>query len=100
MKYSLVLILSLLISSAVSQNIPVGNFQLNSDIGNPKKAGSSIYNKTDQSYSMKGGGYNIWFERDEFHFLFNKIKGDPISLPLFMAMDSQLCNGGRWQELR
>jgi TolB protein len=76
MKYSLVLILSLFISSAVSQNIPVGNFQLNSDIGNPKKAGSSIYNKTDQSYSMKGGGYNIWFERDEFHFLFNKIKGD------------------------
>jgi TolB protein len=76
MKYSLILILSLLLNSAVSQNIPIGIFQINSDIGNPKKTGSAIYNKTDQSYSLKGGGYNIWFERDEFHFLFNKIKGD------------------------
>ena len=25
---------------------------------------------------LKGSGYNIWFERDEFHYLFNKIKGD------------------------
>ncbi len=52
------------------------NINANSDIGNPKKAGSSVYNKADQSYALKGAGYNIWFERDEFHYLFNKIKGD------------------------
>jgi len=60
----------------IAQNSSVGIFKTNSDIGNPKKEGSAIYNQTDQSYSLKGGGYNIWFERDEFHFLFNKIKGD------------------------
>ena len=59
-----------------SQNTTVGIFQTNSDIGNPKKTGSAIYNHTDQSYTLKGGGYNIWFERDEFHYLCNKIKGD------------------------
>jgi Tol biopolymer transport system component len=65
------------VSYAVSaQNNNHGLFQTSSDIGNPKKAGSSIYNKTDQSYTLKGAGYNIWFARDEFHFLYNKIKGD------------------------
>ncbi|MEI6050543.1 MAG: hypothetical protein WCS03_16715 [Bacteroidota bacterium] len=61
---------------ASAQNTPVGIFQGNSDIGNPKNPGSAVYNQDDQSYSLKGAGYNIWFERDEFHFLFNKIKGD------------------------
>ena len=61
---------------AIAQNTPVGIFQSDSDIGNPKKTGSAIYNKADQSYNLKGGGYNIWFERDEFHYTFNKISGD------------------------
>jgi TolB protein len=61
---------------ALSQTAPIGIFQSNSDIGNPKKAGSSTYNKIDQSYTLKGGGYNIWFARDEFQYLNNKIKGD------------------------
>ena len=25
---------------------------------------------------MEGSGKNIWFDRDEFHFLYKKIKGD------------------------
>ncbi len=59
-----------------AQNNPLGIFKSNADIGNPAKAGSVVYNQTDQSYLIKGGGYNIWFERDEFHYLFNKIQGD------------------------
>jgi TolB protein len=76
MKSSIIILLSCLLSIASAQNLPVGIFQSNTDIGNPKKAGSSMYNQTDQSYSLKGGGYNIWFERDEFHYLYSKIKGD------------------------
>jgi Tol biopolymer transport system component len=59
---------------ALAQN--TGVFTNRADVGNPKKKGSSVYNSADQSYTMKGSGYNIWFERDEFHYLFNKIKGD------------------------
>jgi TolB protein len=76
MKTSIIIMLCFLINAASAQNNPVGIFQANSDIGNPKKSGSAVYNKADQSYSLRGGGYNIWFERDEFHYLFNKIKGD------------------------
>ena len=75
MKSLFILLISSLLS-IVSAQTPVGIFQNNSDIGNPKKAGSSVYNKTDQSYDLKGGGYNIWFDRDEFHYLYNRIKGD------------------------
>lgn len=68
--------LSSLLNIASAQNGPLGVFQAGSDIGKPKKAGSALYDKNDQSYTLNGAGYNIWFERDEFHYLFNKIKGD------------------------
>jgi TolB protein len=76
MKSSIIMLFTFLCTLAAAQNTRVGIFQFNSDIGNPKKAGSAIYNPSDQSYNIKGGGYNIWFERDEFHYLYNKIKGD------------------------
>ncbi len=53
-----------------------GIFKTGTDIGNPSLKGSSVYNPADQSYTLRGSGYNIWFERDEFHFLYNEIKGD------------------------
>ena len=59
-----------------SQSNPVGIFQNSADIGNPAKKGSSTYDQSSQVYSVKGAGYNIWFERDEFHYLYNSIKGD------------------------
>ena len=67
-------IVTLLLSCA--QNDSIGIFSHSADVGNPQKKGSATYNAADQSYSIKGGGYNIWFERDEFYFLYNKIKGD------------------------
>jgi TolB protein len=76
MKSLFIIMFCSLLGIASAQNTAVGIFKGNSDIGNPKKAGSAIYNKADQSYTLKGAGYNIWFERDEFHYLFNKIKGD------------------------
>ena len=76
MKSTFILLFSLIMAISSAQNTPVGIFKGNSDIGNPKKTGSAVYNQNDQSYNLKGAGYNIWFARDEFHFLYNKIKGD------------------------
>ena len=59
----------------IAQDNQVGIFQDHLDIGNPKVKGSVTYN-SDQSYSIKAGGYNIWFGRDEFHYVFNKLNGD------------------------
>ena len=54
----------------------VGVFENHADIGSPKLLGSAAFIEPEQSYILKGSGYNIWFERDEFHFAYNKIKGD------------------------
>lgn len=53
-----------------------GIFESNTDIGAPKLAGAAHYNTADQAYTLKGSGYNIWFGRDEFNFLYKKLKGD------------------------
>jgi Tol biopolymer transport system component len=76
MKYLPFLICCFLMNSTMAQNKSIGIFQNNTDIGNPKNAGSAIYNSSDQSYAIKGSGYNIWFARDEFQYVYNKIKGD------------------------
>ncbi|MCE7065837.1 hypothetical protein [Dyadobacter sp. CY326] len=54
----------------------IGVFEQNADIGNPKVAGSSKFDPATNVYTMKGAGYNIWFERDEFQYLFRKLSGD------------------------
>lgn len=76
MKNIMIFFLCLMIYSLEAQVSPTGIFSSSADVGNPKNNGSSVYNSSDQSYSIRGTGYNIWFERDEFHFLFNKMKGD------------------------
>lgn len=62
-------------SVCYSQNSTVGIFK-SVDIGNPKSAGSATYDEATQTYDIKGSGYNIWFNRDEFHYLYKKISGD------------------------
>ena len=77
MKYSLLLaILSICIFSAYSQNMPLGAFEKQQDIGHVKYAGSAVYDEVSQSYSIKGSGSNIWFNNDQFHYTFKKIAGD------------------------
>jgi TolB protein len=48
------------------------------NIGNPVLKGSFNYNKKKQVYQLKGAGYNIWNERDEFFFLSKPANGDYI----------------------
>jgi Tol biopolymer transport system component len=64
-----------LYSFSMAQN-PVGIFDDYADIGNPKIKGSSNYDEASQTYNISGAGYNIWFNRDEFQYLYKKIKGD------------------------
>lgn len=76
MKIILALLFVFLTSAGISQTKEFGVFEQNKDIGNPKKAGGVEYNTETQTFTISGAGYNIWFERDEFNYLFNKIAGD------------------------
>jgi len=61
---------------AFSQEKALGVFDGHGDIGKDVKPGSAFYNAKTQEYEMSGSGYNIWFDHDEFHFLWKKMKGD------------------------
>ena len=76
MKFLFISALVLTASLAMAQSSPVGDFQQHSDVGKPKVNGSTVYDSNTHAYTLKGGGYNIWFNRDEFHYAFNKIKGN------------------------
>ncbi len=66
----------IVLGSALAGTNPVGIFEDHLDVGKPKQAGSVAYDEGNQIYSIKGGGYNIWFGRDEFQYAFKKVKGD------------------------
>ena len=75
MKFSFLILLAFSCNLALAQN-SVGIFENHADVGNPKIAGSTTYNDATQTYTLKGAGYNIWFNRDEFQFAYKKISGD------------------------
>lgn len=76
MKIRLTAVLACLSFIAYTQPTPAGLFQKHADIGNPRIKGSVRYDAAEQSYRISSGGYNIWFNRDEFHYAFNKVNGD------------------------
>jgi Tol biopolymer transport system component len=76
MKILSVLLAQLVLGSALAGNNPVGIFEDHADIGNPKHQGSVTFDEGSQTYNLKGSGYNIWFERDEFQYAYRRIKGD------------------------
>ncbi|MXV51423.1 biopolymer transporter TolR [Pedobacter sp. HMF7647] len=72
----LLLLICLSLSPVYAQTQSLGIFNGHSDIGNVKHAGSASYNSEAQSYTISGSGTNIWFDHDEFHFVWKKMKGD------------------------
>jgi hypothetical protein len=38
--------------------------------------GSSSYNASTKQYTIRSAGYNIWYSRDEFRYLWKKMSGD------------------------
>lgn len=61
---------------ALAQDKPVGVFDGHGDIGKVLKPGSASYNPKTRQYDLSGSGYNIWFNHDEFHFMWKRMKGD------------------------
>jgi hypothetical protein len=63
-------------------NTPIGIFDGQSDVGSAVLPGSATYDTAIStyiptgSYTVNSAGYNIWYNRDEFRFLWKKLSGD------------------------
>ena len=62
--------------SASAQEPPIGLFENQSDVGATKHAGSATFDAARRTYTVAGGGANMWFTNDAFHFVWKKISGD------------------------
>ncbi len=55
---------------------PVGQFTDHRDIGGPAHAGSTSYDAGTDTYTVTGGGGNMWADRDSFQFAWKTMSGD------------------------
>ena len=55
---------------------PIGIFEGQSDIGGTLLPGSASYSADTKAYTLNSASYNIWYNRDEFRYLWKKMSGD------------------------
>jgi TolB protein len=79
--------------SATSQGNPptykYGLFEDHRDIGTVKMPGSVVYDETKKTYTVAGGGENMWATTDAFHYVWRRISGD-----FSLAADIQILGTG------
>jgi TolB protein len=86
----------ILCSLAVLGNLSmaaVGQFEGQGDVGDACDIGipgSASFDAAKNEYGITASGYNMWFNRDAFHFLYNKVEGD-----LVMAADINFVGKGK-----
>jgi len=55
---------------------PIGVFDGQSDVGSAVVPGASSYDAATGAYTITSAGYNVWYVRDEFRYLWKKVSGD------------------------
>jgi hypothetical protein len=55
---------------------PIGMFEGQSDIGSAVVPGSASYDSATGRYTIDSAGYNVWYTRDEFRYLWRRMSGD------------------------
>ena len=78
----------------VTSNKSIGIFEGQSDIGAALVPGSSSYNPDTKQYTITSAGYNVWYIRDEFRYLWKKMSGD-VSLAADISYPDTLGFGDR-----
>jgi hypothetical protein len=54
----------------------IGAFDGQTEIGSAIAPGSSSYDPATRTYRITASGYNVWYTRDEFRYLWKKMSGD------------------------
>src|SRR5580698_3203360 len=54
----------------------IGIFDGQADVGGALVPGGASYDPATKQYTVTSAGYNIWYQRDEFRFLWKKMSGD------------------------
>jgi hypothetical protein len=60
----------------VTVNKPIGIFENQTDVGAALVPGNASYGAASGAYTITSAGYNIWYTRDEFRYLWKRMSGD------------------------
>lgn len=55
---------------------PIGIFEGQAEVGTSMVPGSASFDAKTKQYTINSAGYNIWYFRDEFRFVWKKLSGD------------------------
>src|SRR6266403_2246673 len=72
-------ILALVVAhSTAAQNAPgkPGILEAESDVGVLTQPGHLVFDPAEQRYTITARGENVWFDNDNFHFVWMKVSGD------------------------
>src|ERR1700744_344039 len=58
---------------ARTEMVPLGIFKGQTDVGAALVPGSSSYNAATRHYTIVSAGYNVWYQRDEFRYVWKKM---------------------------
>ena len=77
-KWNGLLLFSILFSGFgfVNAQNTIGQFDNHIDVGEVKSAGFASYNEEEQTYTIGGSGTNMWFDKDDFSYLWTTMQGD------------------------
>ena len=73
---------------------PIGIFEGQSDVGSAIVPGSASFDAATKQYTIHSAGYNVWYTRDEFRYLWKKMSGD-VSLAADIAYPDPTGYGDR-----
>jgi hypothetical protein len=64
----------------------LGIFEGHGDVGKVLQPGSASFDAGSKTYTVSGSGENMWFGKDEFHFVWKKISADELTFTASIAM--------------
>jgi hypothetical protein len=71
-----ILLATTLVAYAYVQQNPVGQFDHHEDVGKVATPGSAVYDAGRRAYTIKASGTNMWADKDEFHYVWKRMKGN------------------------
>ena len=92
-------VLTIWSAAAATAQTPAGEFEGQTDVGGARKVAPAGFDAQNQSYAVNGSGANMWGARDEFHFVWKRLRGDFIltARALFVGRGKEAHRKLGWQ---
>src|SRR5215207_3442100 len=63
-------------AAAATAQTPAGEFEGQTDVGGARRVAPARFDARAGAYTVEGSGANMWGARDEFHFVWRRMRGD------------------------